>query len=132
MTTRAKGTFEVAAFDEETTEEFDGGMKLTRARIVQTMTGDLQGEMTNHYLMHYRDDGTACFVGFQRFEGRIGDRSGSFVQQSSGGYDGRQAKTTSFVVSGSGNGGLHRISGAGTSAAPHGSTGTYTFDYDLS
>jgi len=130
MTTRASGTFEVSSFDEETTEEFGGGLKLTRARIVQKMTGGLDGEMTINYLMQYRDDATACFVGFQRFVGRMGDRTGSFVMEATGGYDGTSARTTSFVVSGSGSGDLDRISGAGTTAAPHGSTGTYTFDFD--
>lgn len=131
MTTHAKGTFEVKSFDEETLDEIDGGTKLTRARIVQTMAGDLEGELTNDYLMHYRADGTASYLGFQRFIGRVGDRSGSFVQQATGGYDNTQAKATSFVVSGSGTGELSNLRGEGTAVAPHGSTGTYTLDYTL-
>ena len=131
MAGHAKGTFEVKSFDEETTEELDNGTKLTRARIVQTMTGGLEGETTSEYVMHYRQDGTASFAGYQRFVGDIGDQSGSFVEQTTGAYDNIEARSTSSVVTGSGTGTLTNLIGQGVSVAPHGMTGTYTFDYEL-
>jgi hypothetical protein len=131
MTTHGKGTFTLTGFDEQTAEEFGDGTKLTRARITQTMDGDLDGESTSDLYMYYRADGTAEFMGFQRFVGRIGERSGSLVLQSTGGYDGSVARTTSTVVPGAGSGDLAALRGCAASAAPQGSTGEYTIDYDV-
>jgi hypothetical protein len=127
MSTYLKGTFEAKSFDEETSEELEAGTKLTRARIVATMSGDFEGDSVTDYLMHYRSDGTASFVGFQRFAGRVKERSGSFVMQMSGGYDGTLTKATGFVVSDSGTGNLANLRGKFTSEMPHGTTGTYEF-----
>jgi hypothetical protein len=127
MTTYLKGTFEAKSFDEETSEEFEGGTKLTKARIVQTMAGDFEGDSTIDYLMHYRSDGTASFVGFQRFVGRVKERSGSLVMQMSGSYDGTLTRATGFVVSGSGSDDLANLRGKFTSEMPHGITGAYEF-----
>ena len=41
--------------------------------------------------MCYRDDETADFVGLQRVEGNLGERSGSFVLTSNGTFDGKVA-----------------------------------------
>jgi Protein of unknown function (DUF3224) len=130
MTTHAEGSFELKSFDEEPYEELDGGAKLTRARIVQALTGGLDGELTADLLMYYRRDATASYAGFQRYAGRIGDRSGTVVMWASGGYDGTQATASASVVPGSGTGDLRELRGDFTSAAPSGPTGTYTFDYD--
>ena len=131
MTTTAKGTFQLKAFDEDTIEEYGAGGKLTRARIVQTYTGDLEGEAASALTMLYRPDGTATYVGYQRFTGTVAGRSGSYLEEVSGGYDNTEARSTSRVIAGLGTGDLADLRGEGTSAAPHGSTGTYTLDYDL-
>jgi hypothetical protein len=131
MTAQAKGTFQLKSFDEDTVEEFEAGGKLTRARLVQTVTGDLDGEQASALTMLYRPDGTATYVGFQRFTGTLGGRSGSYLEQVSGAYDNTEARSTSQVIEGSGTGDLADLRGEGTSAAPHGSTGTYTLAYDL-
>ena len=57
--------------------------------------GDLEGEGTVEWLMGYGDDGTAAFVGLERVVGKVGDRSGSFVLQHTGTFDGQIAKATS-------------------------------------
>jgi hypothetical protein len=129
MTTDANGIFSVKSFDEVTVEELSDSTRLTRAHIVQTVTGDMDGEWTADYVMYYRADGTASFAGFQRFVGSVRDRYGSFVQQTTGEYDMDQARATSAVVDGSGDGDLSGLSGKGTWTAPHGSTGSYTLEY---
>ena len=131
MSTHAKGTFTLKSFDEETYRELDGGTKLTRARIVVTMSGALEGEATADHIMYYLPDGTASYTGYQRFVGRIGDRSGSFVQMAVGGYDGTDATTTTTVVTGSGTGELVDIRGEGSTSVGHDGAGTYSFDYEL-
>lgn len=44
--------------------------------------------------MVYREDGSASFVGLKRVVGRVGGRSGSFVLQHSGTFEGGIAKAT--------------------------------------
>ena len=131
MVTQAKGTFTVASWKEDTYEELGGDAKLTRARIVQEFTGDLEATGTAELLMCYAADGTATIVGLQRFLGRLGDRKGSFVLQSVGGYDGRDAKSTLTVVPGSGTEGLAGLRGVGSSTVGHEPPGVFTLDYDL-
>jgi hypothetical protein len=59
----AQGSFRVTAMNEDRYEELDDGGKLTRAWGEQTFSGDIEGEGTVQWLMSYRSDGTARFVG---------------------------------------------------------------------
>ena len=88
MSTHAQAQFEVQSWDENTYVELDGGAKLTRASVGQAFTGDLEGDGSVEWLMCYREDKTADFVGLQRFVGRLGSRSGSFVMHTQGSFDG--------------------------------------------
>jgi hypothetical protein len=63
--------------------------------------------------------------------GRLGGRSGSFVVETNGVYEGGEARTTWSVVPGSGTGELAGLRGEGGAVAPGGPNGTYTLDYDL-
>ena len=130
MATQAEGTFQLSSFDENTYDEF-GKAKLTRATIVQEFSGDLRATGTCETLMCYAEDGTATFVGLQRMVGTLGGRSGSFVVQANGGYDGGAARTMWTVVPGSGTDGLRDLHGEGSSVAPGGPGGSYTLEYTL-
>jgi hypothetical protein len=131
MSTHAQAKFEVQSWKENTYEELDAGAKLTRASVGQAFTGDLEGEGSVEWLMCYREDKTAEFVGLQRFIGRIGSRSGSFVMQTQGGFDGTEARGSLHVVAGSGTEELSGITGSGAFAAPLGSTASVELDYEL-
>jgi hypothetical protein len=131
MPTHAVGTFELTGWDEKTHEEYDGGAKLTRAAIGQRFHGDLAGDGSWESLMYYRADGTASYVGFERFVGSLNGHSGSFVVRTTGTFDGREAHSNWSIVPGSGTGELRCLRGDGTSIAPHGPKGTYTLEYDL-
>ena len=122
MSTHAQAEFEVQSWDESTYEELNGDAKLTRASVGQGFTGDLEGAGSVEWLMCYREDKTADFVGLQRFVGRIGSRSGSFVMQTRGSFDGTEARGDLDVVAGSGTEELSGITGTGAFAAPLGST----------
>jgi hypothetical protein len=126
-----EGTFKLTSWDEDTYETLEGEAKLTKASITQDFSGDLEAKGSWETIMCYREDGTAAFVGFERFEGRLGDRSGSFIVQTNGTFDGNEARSTWSVVEGSGTGDLRGLRGGGQSAAPHGPNGTYGLDYDL-
>jgi hypothetical protein len=127
MKTHAKANFSVKSWDEKT---WDGnsasevaGEKLTHASVTCTYTGDITGESQLQYLMSYRPDGSGSFVGIERIEGAIGNRSGSFILQHSGTFEGQNVKGAVFIVPGSGEGDLKTIRGGGTydmgGAQPH-------------
>jgi len=75
----AEATFKIESWDEQPYAELENGGKLTKASVTQALSGDVEGEGSVEWLMCYRDDGTADFVGLQRIVGRLGDRTGSFV-----------------------------------------------------
>ena len=131
MSTHAQAQFKVESWDENTYEELDGDAKLTRASVGQGFTGDLEGDGSVEWLMCYREDKTADFVGLQRFVGRLGGRSGSFVMQTRGSFDGTEAKGSLAVVERSGTEELAGITGTGGFAAPLGSTASVELDYDF-
>lgn len=121
MSTRATGRYEVKTWDEKPYHEVSGLPRLTRASVIESFQGDIEGEGTAEYLMVYRDDGSASFVRVERVIGRIGSRSGSFVLQGTGGYDHatRTAECSWFVVPGTGTGELRGLRGAGGFVAKH-------------
>src|SRR5919198_4366477 len=121
MSTHITGKFKYTSWDENAYEELSSGRRLTRASVAQDLSGDLEGKGSAEWLMCYRPDKTATFVGLQRLAGTTGDRSGSFVVESRGTFDGERAKGSWHVVEGSGTDGLEGISGDGGFQAPHGS-----------
>ena len=131
MTTHATGTFEVKTWDEKPYDEIGGGAKLTRASVTQSFHGDIEGEATVEFLMMYPDENSASFVGMQRVVGRVGGRSGSFVLQISGTFEGGMARATWVVAPGSGAGELRGLRGEGGFPAEHGRSVPFTLDYDF-
>ncbi len=131
MSKRATATFQVKSWDEKPYDEIDEGPKLTRASVTKSFRGDIEGEGTLEYLMIHRDDGSASFVGLERVVGRVGDRSGSFVLQHSGTFEGGTAKVTWFVVPGSGTGDLRGLRGEGGFASAHAEDYPITLEYDF-
>jgi hypothetical protein len=125
------GGFELASWDEQTTQELEGERKLTRALVTQTFTGDLEGEGSVEWLMCYAEDGTARFVGMQLVRGVIDGRKGSVVLETVGEFDGGKARGRWTVIPGSATGDLAGITGEGRFEAPHGPNATFTLEVDL-
>ncbi len=117
--------------DEKPYNEIEGTPKLTRVKVTKTYHGDIEGESTLEYLMMYRQDETASFVGLERVVGSLGGRSGTFVLQHKGTFEGGKAKVECFVVSGSGTGELSGLRGEGGFAAGHAEQHAVTLDYDF-
>jgi hypothetical protein len=128
-THHAQATFELQAWDENPYLELEDGAKLTRASVEQRFSGDLDGDGQVEWLMCYADDGTARFVGLQRFSGRLGDRSGSFVLETQGTFDGGKATGRWSVIPKSGTDELRGLVGDGGFAAPHGPKADVELDY---
>lgn len=131
MATEATGTFKLDSWDENAYEELDGGRKLTRAHVKQTFSGDIEGEGEVHWLMAYRPDETADYIGLQRITGSLGGRSGTFVLQTYGTFDGKVAAGAWEVLKGSGTDQLEGLSGSGMFKAPMGEPPEVTLSYEL-
>jgi hypothetical protein len=133
MSTHATGTYTTKSWDEQSFSEIEGTGKLTRASVVDTFEGDIAGEATLEYLMAYRDDQFASFVGLERVVGRIGDRAGSFVLRQNGTFENGVVAATWSVVPDSGTGELRGLRGEGGYRwdGQHDQSATYTLDYDL-
>ena len=131
MSTHAAPIFRVKTWDEKPFSEVVDGPKLTRVSVTKSFSGDIEGEGTLEYLMAYREDGSASFIGLERVVGRIGDRSGSFVLQHTGTFEGGTAQATWVVVPGSGTGDLQGLRGAGGFASAHAEEYPMTLDYDF-
>ncbi|MBV9416064.1 MAG: DUF3224 domain-containing protein, partial [Solirubrobacterales bacterium] len=97
------GAFKVASWNEDAYDERDGH-RLTRASVTQQFAGDIAGEGAAQWLMAYRPDGTARFVGLQLIDGTMAGRHGTFVLETIGDFDGRVARWEANVVDGSSTG----------------------------
>ncbi len=131
MSDKVEGRFKIEGWEEETYGEIDGGGKLTRASVKQAFSGGIEGDGEVEWLLCYRPDETADFVGLQSVAGSVGDRSGSFVLQVSGSFDGGEAKGDWSVVPGSGTGELDGLRGRGGFSAPLGSEAAVTLEYEF-
>jgi hypothetical protein len=131
MKKTAKARFAITNWDETPYSEGQDLPKLTRASVTKTLTGDIAGEGHVEYLMMYRADGSATFVGLERITGRIGGKAGTFVLQRTGVFVDGQAKESYSVVRGSGTAELRGLSGEGSSGVGHGMEHPFTLHYDL-
>ena len=127
--TAASGSFQVASWNEDTYEELDGGRKLTHADVTLRLSGGIEGDGAVRWLMAYRADGTASFVGLARVKGTIDGRPGAFVLENTGTFDGMVARGRWSVVDGSGTGALDGLSGTGGFEAAQ--EATYSLQYQL-
>jgi len=127
----ATATFSLKQWEERPYDEADGAPKLTRAGVLYAFEGELSGEGRLEYLMAYLPDGTARFVGLQRFSGRIGQRDGTFIFQHGGRFADGVASDTWKVIPGSGTGGLAGITGQVEFSSGHAERYEIIFEYEL-
>jgi hypothetical protein len=131
MKQTANARFAIKSWDEKPYSEGPDLPKLTRASVSKTYTGDITGEGQVEYTMMYRADGSATFLGLERITGRLAGKTGSFVLQRTGVFEGGQAKETYSIIPGSGTGELHGLTGDGRSAVGHGMEHPFTLSYEL-
>lgn len=131
MKQTANARFAIKSWDEKPCSEGEDRPKLARASVAKSYTGDIEGDGQVEYLMMYRSDGSAAFVGLERVVGRIGGRTGTFVLQRTGVFEGGLAKESYSVVPGSATGELQGLAGEGSSAVGHGMEHPFTLGYEL-
>jgi len=129
MKQSANARFTIKRWDEKPYSEGEHLPKLTRASVTKAYTGDIVGEGQVEYLMMYRSDGSAAFVGLERVVGQIAGKSGSFVLQRTGAFEAGQAKESYSVVTGSATGELLGLSGDGSSALGHATDYPFNLSY---
>lgn len=127
----ANARFAIKSWDEKGYSEGQDLPRLTRASVTKSFSGDIEGEGQVEYLMMYRSDGSATFVGLERVSGRIGAQTGTFVLQRTGVFEDGQAKESYSVIPGSATGQLRGLRGEGTSAVGHGTEHPFMLDYEL-
>ena len=131
MKKTANARFAIKNWEEKPLGEGQDLPKLTRASVTKTYTGDIEGEGQVDYLMMYRSDGSATFVGLERIVGRIGGKAGTLVLQRTGVFEDGQAKESYSVIPGSATGDLRGLQGDGRSAVGHGNEHPFLLSYDF-
>jgi hypothetical protein len=131
MKKTANARFTIKGWDEKPYSEGQDLPKMTKAVVTKTFTGDVAGEGHVEYLMMYRADGSATFVGLERIVGHVAGKTGSFVLQRTGVFENGTAKESYSVVPASATGELRGLRGSGTSAVGHGSDHPFTLQYDF-
>jgi uncharacterized protein DUF3224 len=111
MSTRTTSAFEVTAWEETAYDEPSEGPKLLRILVGKTFRGEVVGESTAELLASQAEDGSAGYVASERFVGRVGELSGSFVVQHGATSGGATPRTFGHVVPGSGTGELRGLRG---------------------
>jgi hypothetical protein len=131
MSRRVEGEFTIENWDESELLEHEGGSKVTRAEVARSFEGGLEGDGTVEWLMAYGEDGAATFVGLERVVGKVEGKTGAFVLQHVGTFDGRVAKARLLVVAGTGTGDLAGLRGEGSFEAGLGPEGERSITLDL-
>jgi len=118
---RAKATYTVKKWEEETYHQISPEMKMTKASVEYYFSGEMEGKGSVEYLMFYRHfdakdqhKSAATYVGLIRFEGTVAGKSGSFVMEDYGSFEAGTARSDLRIAAGSGTGELKGIMGIGT------------------
>ena len=118
---KASATYTVKKWEEKPYDDISSNMKMTRASVEYALDGEINGKATVEYLMFYshfdaqdQHKAAAQYVALLRFNGALGGKSGSFVMQDTGAFEGGTASSTLQIVNGSGTGDLKGIGGKGS------------------
>lgn len=126
-----KSQFEITSWEENPYFEGDDGIKLTRAVIIKSYSGDITGNGNLEYIMAYKPDGSASFVGIEYFEGSIGPKSGTCVLEHEGTFQEGTSSSSFRIIEGSATGELSGLTGEGGFSTGHGRTVSLEFNYKL-
>lgn len=117
---KATATFSPISWNEKPYGDLPKPARMTKASVEFTFKGELEGRGETEFVMFYKeyDDknphgSSAVYVGLTRFTGTIAGKSGSFVMEERGTFEGGAAKSMSTIVSGSGTGDFKEIAGSG-------------------
>ena len=117
---KAKATYTVKKWEENPFKEISHQMKMTKASVEYSMSGEVDGTAFVEYLMFYKSldpadqhKSSATYVGLFRFVGKLRGKEGSFVMEDHGTFENGAAISSLQIVTGSGLGEFANIKGAG-------------------
>ena len=120
---RAPGRINVTSFEALPLDDA-GAFTISQANVTEEFAGDLVGVGSVRFIMVDEPGGAKHFTGMDRFLGKIGGRSGSFIFQNSGTLEDDRLKSVWQVLPGSGTEELSGLRGEG-GCTPEG----YWLDY---
>jgi uncharacterized protein DUF3224 len=136
---KATGSFTPTKWDEITLDQISDSKKITKASVVLSFGGDgeISGRATVEWLMFYKyadekdqHNSSATFVGLIRFNGKLNDKSGSFVMEDRGTFDAGALNAVLVILPGSGTAELDGITGSAKyNTSPTGIT--FEIEYNL-
>jgi len=117
---KAEGSYTVAKWEESPYEIISDTSRLTKASVEYQFSGGIRGKATVEYLMYYshfdakeQHNSAAKYVGVVRFDGTVGNKSGSFVLIDNGTFGSGAAESSLEIAAGSGAKELKGITGTG-------------------
>jgi hypothetical protein len=131
MKLHATSAFTISAWEPQTIDDRDG-VSLTRTKVAKAFSGDLEGSSVAELLMAGAPNDSAAYVGFERIEGKLNGRAGSFILHHNA-VSARGEQSTSWtIMANSGTGELQGISGEAQIVIDADGGHTLVLDYDLS
>ncbi|WP_248966154.1 DUF3224 domain-containing protein [Sphaerisporangium perillae] len=126
---RANGTFDIDGWEPETLDEREGAT-LSRVHVTKTFKGDLEGNSTAELITAMAQvEGSAAYVGFERFTGALHGRKGTFVLHHTATGSGGEQSLSWTILPDSGTGELRGIRGEGQIINEDGAH-SYILDYE--
>jgi hypothetical protein len=122
---RASASFEIAGWDDAVWSDSDG-VKLGRATVRKTFSGELEGDSVAEVLTATVGGDPVEYRAIERVTGALGGRRGAFVLSHGAGPESGGTAAPVHVIPGSGTGELAGLSGEGTI-----SHGSLELDYEL-
>jgi len=117
---KAKATYKVEKWSEETWQTISPEVKMTKASVEFKLEGEIVGKAVVEYLMYYpyfdaKDPhkSSAEYIGLMHIDGKLNGKSGSFAVDDSGIFEVGTAYSTLRILEGSGTGELKGIKGNG-------------------
>jgi Protein of unknown function (DUF3224) len=127
-------TFTVKSWDEKIVSGAEDAPRYAHAHVSFEYAGVIEGTSLCDYLLYYAGEGFEgagqTAPGFERIEGSVEGRKGSFVLRHEVGYGANGVQGSFTVVPGSGTGELSGLTGSGTVDGSS-RTMSYTFEYEL-
>ncbi|HEY3468351.1 MAG TPA: DUF3224 domain-containing protein [Amycolatopsis sp.] len=128
--------FTTKNWEEKVVSGTEGGPRVAHARATMAYQGVIEGESSCDLLLYYAgegyDSGQTTSPSFERFEGKVDGREGTFIVRHEYTFDAKGIASTFTVVPGSGTGELTGLTGTGTSGGALGEDQLgYTFEYAL-
>jgi hypothetical protein len=127
----ATASFTITEWNEEPWDEREGS-RLTRAHVTKAFEGDLEGTSEAELLLAY-SPGTAsrAYVGFERIDGVLNGRKGSFVLHHTATSSGAGQAVSWQIVPDSGTHQLEQIRGEAQIVLTGNGGHELTLDYEL-